>query len=173
MHRTIKGLLEKLQVKCISCKKGFPYEQIDEHELHCGKCNICQTKLSPTTSIIQHQLNECAKVDFRCVLCMKPYKRDKFRSHKCERLPKEEREMLKKAIMLNRLDDSGAVGDRSPLIGFNKHGSLLDQPRDMAAYEKRWRKKTKGLYLCGLSRWFIIACKITRDKDSEDGPKIF
>lgn len=82
----LKNLLVKATLKCISCKKAFPYEQLDEHELHCGKCNLCSdAKLSPALSLTQHHLNECLKVDVRCVTCLRLYKRGKFRAHKCEK----------------------------------------------------------------------------------------
>lgn len=167
---TIKNLLDKVQIKCIHCKKTYDYEHIDEHELNCGKCKVCSVKLSPTVSIIQHNINECAKVEFRCVLCMQSFKRDKFRNHKCERINAQERAMIKKALQLNKLDESGV--DKSPLLGALKHGSLVDKPRDLGQYEKLWQKKTKGAYLCGLGRW----CKVVKhnlDKDPENGSKLF
>jgi hypothetical protein len=42
----------------------------------------------------------------------------------------------------------------------------------MAQYEKLWKKKTKGVYLCGLGRWCKVA-KHNIDKDPENGTKLF
>lgn len=98
---------------------------------------------------------------------MKSFKRDKFRHHKCERLPADEREQMKKAFQLNR-DDISGVDDI-----FNRNFSLLDEPRDLVAYNKHWKKKTKGLYLMGLKRWLYIACKRNLEKDPENGAKLF
>jgi hypothetical protein len=55
---------------------------------------------------------------------MKSYKRDRFRTHKCERLSNQERAMLLKAIELNKLDENGS--DSGQIHGLNKHGTLLD-----------------------------------------------
>jgi hypothetical protein len=86
INRVLKNLLVKASIKCISCKVAFPYEQIDEHELHCGKCYLCNaTKLSPAVSIIMHHLNECQKVEIKCIVCLRTYKRNKFKNHKCEK----------------------------------------------------------------------------------------
>lgn len=52
INRFLKNLIVKAQVKCISCKKAVPWDQLDDHELHCGKCNLCNAaKLSPVLSI--------------------------------------------------------------------------------------------------------------------------
>jgi transcriptional regulator NrdR family protein len=67
INRILKNQLIKAQINCISCKNQFPYETIDEHEIHCGKCTLCVAKLSPALSIVQHNLNDCQKIEFRCV----------------------------------------------------------------------------------------------------------
>ena len=75
-------------------------------------------------SIIEHLLTECSKVEFRCSLCLKQFKRDKYRKHDCERLSPEDREQKMRELRLAKLDNSGGNEDRSG--AFNKNQSLLD-----------------------------------------------
>lgn len=45
INRVIKNLLCKATIKCINCKKAYPYAEIDKHEISCGKCQICSAKV--------------------------------------------------------------------------------------------------------------------------------
>ncbi len=170
INRILKNQLIKAQIYCISCKNQFSYEQIDEHEVHCGKCTLCVTKLSPALSIVQHHLNDCQKIELRCVQCMKSFKRSKFKTHKCEKvLTEEEIRLLKEAMQESRQDKL----DMSPLLGAMARAQTInDEPLDKIDYETFWKKKTKSMYFCGLGRWFKI-CNQNLSKDEEHKAKLF
>jgi len=46
-----------------------------------------------------------------------------------------------------------------------------DKPINIGDYEKHWRDKTRGLYLCGIGRWFRV-CRQNTTKDHEGAAKL-
>jgi hypothetical protein len=164
-------LLIKASIKCISCKKAYPYEEIDRHELNCGKCHLCATKLSPAVSVMQHHVNECPKVEIPCANCLRTFKRGKFRGHKCERaLTQEEIDKRNdENVLLQKAKQDNLLEDALPV----KKGKIYDdKPLNVAEYEQHWKKKTKGCYMLGLGRWFRV-CRQNLGKDIEAKTKLF
>lgn len=163
INRVLKGLLVRANIKCIHCKNAFPYEQIDEHELRCGKCHLCATKLSPAMSVMQHHLNECAKVEIRCANCLLVFKRAKFRGHKCDKATSQEEidkrnlenQHLLKEQQKNLLDEP-LLQEKLAKVGAPKGKWYDDKPINIADFENHWKKKKKGCYALGLGRWLRV-----------------
>ena len=180
INRVLKNLLVKASIKCISCKKAYPYEEIDSHELHCGKCQLCAAKLSPALSIMQHHVNECQKIEISCINCLRTFKRQKFRTHKCERAltqeeidkRNEENMLMQRAKQDNLLDEPLLAAKTAQLNAPQKGKWYDDKPVNSGEYANHWKKKTKGCYMLGVGRWFRV-CRQNLGKDIESRTKLF
>ena len=113
------------------------------------------------------------KVEISCVVCLRAFKRAKFRSHKCDRaLTQEEIEKRKEENkLLHKANEEALLADPSPVQG--KQSKLYDdKPFNHADFEAHWRKKTKGRYMLGLGRWFRV-CRQNLSRDIEAKTKLF
>jgi hypothetical protein len=83
LNININNLLGDIKVKCSFCRVEQPYENLDGHEITCGECELCNSKLENKTSIFSHFAEECPKYELHCVACNENFIRSRFEVHDC------------------------------------------------------------------------------------------
>ena len=162
LNRNLKNILNKSKVKCYYCKKELDYEQLDDHELECGKCILCSSKFNENNKIPGHFLLSCAEYQINCYFCLKDFKRSKFKNHNCQIAPEQPDVSVKPPVT--------KVVENEPLL---KPDPVPQKNPDNLTISQHWhKKKANTCFCCGIGRWFKL-CRINTGKDIETRTKAF
>ena len=87
-NKHLLGLIRTINLYCRykprGCDEVMTYDQFEEHEKECGKCNLCGTFGIVKKVMNNHYLDECPKFQFRCHFCGTDGTRDEIiNKHRC------------------------------------------------------------------------------------------
>ena len=55
INQLILDQIANVKVKCFYCKQEVSHSKLDKHELHCGKCNLCNKPISTKgLNLVEH-----------------------------------------------------------------------------------------------------------------------